>query len=103
MENKPQFTVIETETQLLMTPPEFSKFTGIPIQAIKEKCKQGIYPHIVKYSRNFKPFIKILVPETLAIIKKECLKNAPFMPQEKSKMNKSKCLAVKVISKALSC
>lgn len=103
MPNKSQFTVIETGTKLLMTPPEFAKFTGIPIPEIKEKCKQGVYPHQVRYSKNCKPFIRILVPETLAIIKKECTKNAPFMPREQPNKNKPTALAAKVIAKALSC
>lgn len=101
MADKPQVTVIETDYKLLMTPPEFAKLTGRPLREIREKCKQGIYPHEVKYSRNFKPFIKVLVPETLAIIKKECFKNAPLMVREQSNKNQPTAMAARVISKAL--
>jgi len=102
MADKPQFTVIEAEHKLLMTPPEFAKFTGRPVREIRQKCMQGFYPHEVKYSKNCKPFIKVLVPETLAIIKKECLKNAPLMAREQSNKNQPTAMAARVISKALS-
>jgi len=101
MRTKPQFTVIEADAKLLMTPPEFAKFTGKPVGEIRDKCKRGIYPHTVKYSKNCKPFIRILVPETLRIIKKECKKNAPLMPKEVDKKDKPTALAARTISKIL--
>lgn len=101
MQPKPQITVIEIDAKLLMSPPEFAKLTGFPVNEIREKCKRGIYPHIVKHSKNCKPFIKILVPETLKIIQKECRKNAPLRPAESKNKDKPTMLAARVIAKIL--
>ena len=103
MASKPQITVIEVDTKLLMTPPEFAKLTGKSVIEIREKCERGIYPHLVHHSKNFKRFVKVLVPETLRIIEKECQKNAPIRPT-KPQSPKDKppgLLAAKVISKIL--
>ncbi|SFM09957.1 hypothetical protein [Pelosinus propionicus] len=87
------------EIPLLMTPREFAKYSGMSEHVIREKCILGLYPHTKSYSTDGRPFLKVLVSKTLAIIEKECLNNAPFMAKEKPSSKSSG--AVSVMAKAL--
>lgn len=97
---QPTFTVIQTESKLLMTPREFAKFAGMTEHEVRANCKSGKFPHQVRYTRKCRPYYRILVQESVAIIKKECMKNAPRAPRDKPDNSKIVgVLAAKVISK----